>query len=196
VVSLNLLTVALVLLGMALPQAAPAPSASPSSQTTPQSPPVYNDDEGYAVLSALLAGDPARPTKGTTLIQATTSGWNCSKAEEATPPDFREALQNFAAVNKNGWTLQEKLTLDHPYKLLSAADLQGGITRYRQSHPGASGFTSVSAVGFNREKTAALVFMSYHCGPLCGEGELVAFRKTDGKWTKLPRSPAQCGWIS
>lgn len=194
--SLNLLTVAFVLLGMVLPQAAPAPSASPSPQNTPQTPPLYNDDEGYAVLSALLTGDPARPTKATTLIQATTSGWTCPKAAAAAPPDFREALQDFAAVNKNGWTLQEKLTLDHPYKLLSDADLQGGIIRYRQSHPGASGFTSVSAVGFNGDKTAALVFMSYHCGPLCGEGELVAFRKTNGKWTRLKRSPAQCGWIS
>ncbi|MEW6740645.1 MAG: hypothetical protein ACOYU2_08580 [Nitrospirota bacterium] len=45
------------------------------------------------------------------------------------------------------------------------------------------GRTSVSRVGFNKEKTKALVYVQHVAGPEMGVGHYVSLDKTGGKWT-------------
>jgi hypothetical protein len=45
-----------------------------------------------------------------------------------------------------------------------------------------SGRTYVSRVGFNRDKTQALVYVQHVAGPEMGIGHYVFLDKTDGKW--------------
>jgi hypothetical protein len=48
--------------------------------------------------------------------------------------------------------------------------------------PHVSGVLQLSRVGFNRQKTLALLYYSYHCGVLCGQSGWVALHKVEGKW--------------
>jgi hypothetical protein len=43
-------------------------------------------------------------------------------------------------------------------------------------------YAGVSRVGFNRARNQALVYGYYHCGGLCGEGEILLLEKIDGYW--------------
>ena len=44
----------------------------------------------------------------------------------------------------------------------------------------------MSAVGFNEDKTLAVVYSGSTCGGECGRWSLHLFEKIDGKWKSLP----------
>jgi hypothetical protein len=197
----HLTYISFALLTAIVPQAAPTsnkpspPSITQNVQPAEVQP--YDNDAGYAVLSVLLGGDPAKPSAASTAIYENTGSYSC-RSDNKSPDEFREALKDYTSANKTRWRLQKKLGLNHPYTLVSDQEVNnaGGLRQYGNAHPEIRGIISVSAVGFNADKTVALVFQSFHCGPLCGEGELVAFRKINGQWKRVPSSPIRCGWIS
>lgn len=41
---------------------------------------------------------------------------------------------------------------------------------------------SLSAIGYNRNRDVAVLVIESACGPLCGSGEVVALRKSKGRW--------------
>ena len=45
-----------------------------------------------------------------------------------------------------------------------------------------SGFFSFSRVGFNSDKTKAMMVFEYNYAPLCGSGDILVFEKIDGNW--------------
>lgn len=51
---------------------------------------------------------------------------------------------------------------------------------------------ALSAIGFNGERSKALVLASYQCGGLCGFGTYFFFERRDGKW--LPVVPKGASW--
>ncbi len=193
----ELIVAACALFSMLTPQTAPTKPSSITQTVKSSEVRLYVDEEGYAVLSALLAGDPAKPDTATIAIRENTGSYAC-QADNKTAKEFREALKDYTSANETPWRLQKKLILNHPYLFVSdeALNAAGGFLEYRKTHPDIHGIVSVSAVGFNANKTAAVVFQSFHCGSRCGSGQLVAFRKINGHWTKLESSPTGCGWIS
>jgi len=53
----------------------------------------------------------------------------------------------------------------------------------------------VSAVGFNRDRTRALVSLQYWCGGICGEAGYYFLVKKDGRWQADPNvSLIYCTW--
>ena len=44
----------------------------------------------------------------------------------------------------------------------------------------------MSAVGFNKETTLAVVYTGSSCGGLCGSWSFHLLEKTDGKWKEAP----------
>ena len=50
----------------------------------------------------------------------------------------------------------------------------------------------VSAVGFNLDKTVAIVAAESDCGPLCGSGGMSFLRKVDGAWHEFKPSGTIC----
>lgn len=48
--------------------------------------------------------------------------------------------------------------------------------------PGASGYITFSAVGFNREYDEAFLYAARNCGWLCGDGWYVLLKKTERGW--------------
>lgn len=49
-------------------------------------------------------------------------------------------------------------------------------------YPDAVVSVSLSAIGYNREGDAAVLVVEYGCGPLCGGGDIVALRRSSGRW--------------
>jgi hypothetical protein len=50
-----------------------------------------------------------------------------------------------------------------------------------------------SNIAFNRERSRALIYFDWHCGNLCGFGNMVLLKKTKGGWVV---EDYLGGWIS
>ncbi len=53
---------------------------------------------------------------------------------------------------------------------------------FLKKHPNSPGIVVVSRIGFNRERTEAIVYVGRACGSICGEGEYVRLMKLNGSW--------------
>jgi hypothetical protein len=58
----------------------------------------------------------------------------------------------------------------------------------------ATALFSMSEIGFDKERSHAVVSYHFWCGSLCGNGATFVFRKVDGEWKKTSRNCG--GWIS
>ena len=65
--------------------------------------------------------------------------------------------------------------------------------RFYRQFPGSTGLVSLSRIGFNDDHTEALVYVAHTCGSLCGSGEFVILKKTQGHWTIDRTDPI---WVS
>ena len=54
----------------------------------------------------------------------------------------------------------------------------------------------MSAVGFNVDKTLALVYVGHSCGGLCGGGSYHLLKKAGEKWVESPWKGVSCSWAS
>jgi len=156
--------------------------------------PSYEVDEAYRVYEAILPKEESYSfAKGTLVIQleidsigGTTRG--CLSDEAARK--FKAATADFTAVSSKGWTLRSKFQLDKPYELVPADTIHAyfkergptGWTDFYNEHPGSGGFITLSAVGFNKAKTLAVVHAESSCGGLCGSWRFHLLEKIDGKW--------------
>ena len=90
--------------------------------------------------------------------------------------------------------LERAFRIDLPYELASKDDLS------LQQNPDTGGLIEVSAVGFNGDKTVAVVYMGHHCGGLCGGGAIHVLLKSLGRWqpdSKIsPYGVVGCPWDS
>lgn len=101
-------------------------------------------------------------------------------------------IDDYAAKNNKNRTLERKFDLPQ-YSLVDV-----GRTSGRAGSPSpATVIFEVSGVGFNREKTRALVYVGHHCGSLCGGGRYHLLAKKDGTW-QVDREfrGMSCLWVS
>jgi hypothetical protein len=105
---------------------------------------------------------------------------------------YQPLIQDYVAKN------QRKLVLERKFDLPQYALVDFGRTSGRANPPGAASIVfEVSAVGFNRDRTRALVYVGHHCGSLCGGGRYHLLVKNDGKW-QVDREyrGMSCAWVS
>ena len=86
-----------------------------------------------------------------------------------------------------------------PYTLLSGAALNTLIAdstanTFAQFPNGK--ILSLSAVGFNEDKTRALVTVQYDCGVKCGGGSHLLREKDARRWVQPKANAPTCSWIS
>ena len=86
---------------------------------------------------------------------------------------YQPLIQDYAAKNKKRLLLERKFDLPR-YELV-------GWTSGELPSRGSVIF-QVSAVGFNRKGTRALVHVSHYCGTLCGGGRYHLLVKNHGQW--------------
>src|SRR4029079_8074673 len=62
---------------------------------------------------------------------------------------------------------------------------------FSEKYPRAWGIGFLSQVGFNSQKTEALIFFRHQCGGNCGSGETIYLKKLRGKWQIIERVSGQ-----
>jgi hypothetical protein len=105
---------------------------------------------------------------------------------------LRPAIKDYLGLNSRRWLLQPKLSFPQRYTLIPekelAAIFQEGTSgipsrnawkEFQQRYPTYQGWIEVSAVGFNSDKTIAIVYLGYHCGEQCEGGEFKALEKKE-----------------
>ena len=156
----------------------------------------YDIDEAYKVYSTILP-----KTGGSPLVIAdeTRTPEICLKPLDAQSEGvLRPAIDNFLELNALPWQLQKHFDINRHYELLADEELKttfrngmnglpsmGGWRTFYERHPDSDGWIELSAVGFNADKTIAVVYMGYYCGEGCRGGEFRALEKKDGKWRLL-----------
>jgi hypothetical protein len=108
-------------------------------------------------------------------------------------------IEDYAAKNKKKLALERKFDLPE-YALVGPAEIKPIQMRSRVADGfpfNASVIFHVSAVGFNRDATRALVYVGHDCGSLCGGGQYHLLVKKDGQW-QLDREyrGMSCAWGS
>lgn len=179
---------------------------SPDNPVSPSLP--DQDVEAYEVYSAILTAElPPEATWGTNLvIQVETGGWNtCLEPDSLWEATMRPAIVDYVQKNPAPWLRHGRFQIARPYQLVPSDTLEsifkrggiiGGWETFYRLYPGSSGYLTLSAVGFNPEKTVAVVYMGHFCGPLCGSGWFRILEKKDGGWSPLPWRGRDCAWIS
>jgi len=172
----------------------------------------YDDPEAYAVFSSILEKEwPVRAAKARRLvIQAETTDYpdfgfeRCLAPAKGEEQIYEPVIAAYREVNKKTWLLQRKFSAQVPYELVPKAWIaeifaKKGIEGWKDfysKYPDSGGSISMSAVGFNKDKTLAIVYMGHSCGGLCGGGAYHILRKTDGKWSEVDWKGLSCSWAS
>lgn len=174
------------------------------NSTTGKAPP-YEDQEAYEVYSAILPLEwPLRDAHAKRLIiQNETNGYEmCLRPEKEWQEKIGPAISDYVRANAKPSLLQPRIKVGVPYRLIIADELRStihtsGWEGFYQRYPDSGGWMELSAVGFNVNKTVAVVYMGHHCGPLCGGGGFhVLEKRKDGKWVALDWKGSSCAWAS
>jgi hypothetical protein len=166
--------------------------------------PPYEDQEAYEVYSALIPLErPLRNARAKRLIiQNETKGYEmCLRPEKEWEEKIGPAISDYVRSNAKPSLLQQRIKIGVPYRLIMADELKSAIQTagwegFYQRYPDSGGWIELSAVGFNVDKTVAVVYMGHHCGPLCGSGGFHVLEKKDGKWVALGWEGSGCAWAS
>jgi hypothetical protein len=161
----------------------------------PKTPSGDLESEEQAVYSIVLA---APPGKILVLSDTTQSGFDyLGNTRESTkyirnsmPTLSGETLESYLKRNDQSYPLPADMDLGREYRLINdeekngifGSDAYDGWDEFYRRYPDASGSTTVSKVGFNRNLSEALVYVGSQSAPLAGTGNLIRLEKKDGVW--------------
>ncbi|MEP6914262.1 MAG: hypothetical protein ABJC89_01395 [Acidobacteriota bacterium] len=201
---MGLLTGALALT-MLVEQARPS-ARGPESPLKP-----IDDPEAYAVYASVLAGDsPAHAASARRLVflKETSTNQSCMPSGKPLEGEWRPVVDNFKSENAQVRAIRPGFSLGLPYVVVPTEEIQAlfrapqdaatlGWSGFYQQYPDSGGYISVSAVGFDRPKTRAMVYMANACGGLCGGGTHHLLEKVNNAWREatLP-GLSSCMWVS
>jgi hypothetical protein len=164
----------------------------------------YTDADAYEVYSTIIPSEwPLLVAHSKTLvITSSTKGYKmCLSPEQESAEIIGPAISDYVRLNEKTWLLQQKFSLERPYRMLSSDESkaifkEGGWEDFYRQYPDSGGMIELSAVGFNTDKTVAVVYMGHSCGMLCGGGGFHVLQKKDGKWIPLKWRGLSCAWAS
>jgi hypothetical protein len=159
----------------------------------------YDVKEAYEVYAAILPDDWTwRVAHSTTLaiLSETVAYKMCLDPDKESQSLLRSAIDDYITLNKKKWALQRQFEIEKPYELIAPEETWTSWETFGKRHKGSNGWIELSAVGFNADKTIAIVYSGHHCGWLCGGGGFALLQKTDGKWQPLKWKGNACAWMS
>ena len=164
----------------------------------------YDEPDAYEVYASILPLEwPLRVAnaKQLVILSETRSYQMCLKPDSESQARVGPAISNYVKLNEKTWLLQPRLSFETPYQFLEAGKIealtkQGRWDEYYRQYPDSGGVIEVSAVGFNPDKTIAVVYMGHSCGMLCGGGTFHVLEKIDGKWRPIEWKGSSCAWAS
>jgi hypothetical protein len=157
-----------------------SPASDAQSQARKIQPLPYRDTDGYQVLSSIIEGRTEKLKNGSvSIFHQTVPGDALGeiRAECASrfPREFQSAVEDFDKKAKTTLLLQQKFSIHKEYKFV---ETMVGVQ---------TGIYSVSAVGFDENKTRAIVLVQYLVRPpgsviLGGDKMLYLLRRTETGW--------------
>jgi len=165
---------------------------------------VYDDAEGYAVLSMLLGSASQETHAAAIRINMVTHVESVSGAHSLedcmkVPEDFREAASDYERRASTALVLRKKFALRTPYDLAGETRITGsGLKNPSSTDKGisektASGTFYLSPVGFDANHIHAIAYENYLCGNLCGWGAYHLLVKNAGRWEEA-KDVNGCTW--
>ena len=172
------------------------------------------DPDAYAVYSVVFTPEPGeKPAKPRRLIiRAETSDYprfssepdGCLEPDSENEARLRPLIDSYRKANKIRSVLQQKFNFPFEYELVPSETIDGffkskgpgGWAGFYKRFPNSGGYVEMSAVGFNSDKTLALMYAGHSCGGLCGGGAYHFFKKVDGKWKEFNWPGISCTWVS
>jgi len=144
-----------------------------------QSPTSSEESDSYAIYSMLLRTEVGPEWKVT--------AWTITQ-ETQTFPGFTHNIRTCLSVSKEQESAYSPLIADYLGKNQSkhALERKFDLPAYTLAASGqslnASVVFEVSGVGFNKDRSRALVYVGHHCGSLCGGGRYHLLVKQNDKW--------------
>lgn len=172
-----------------------------------------DDPDAYAVYGTLLPSEWQKHARAKTLLfrEETARDLPCEPAGKPLDTNWKPVLDNFRTVNAHVMKVRTGFPIGLPYEVVPEVEFkalfqgQGGIeaidtgwTIFSERYPDSGdSLVVVSAVGFDREKRRALVYMAHYCGSLCGGGAHHFLEKVDGAWREVKvEGLKSCIWVS
>ena len=149
----------------------------------------YLEPDAYQIYSLLLPQEESFGfTKGTLVIQKETVA-SAAAADACLSPEvarrFKYAISNYERDRTKKWLLQRQFNIEKPYEIVDSKTIAREEAS-DQPRPKSGGHIFMSPVGFNREKTLAIVYTGSICGGLCGSAKFHLFQKVHGHWREAP----------
>jgi hypothetical protein len=168
------------------------------------------DPEAYAVYASLLPADGGRAPQARRLVIQQETGANpqCMPSGPPMETTWRAVVENYRTENAAVRTIRPRLPLASPYVVVPSAEIDAlflvvpgnpelGWSGFYKRYPDSDGFFVLSAVGFDRPKTRAMVYLAHACGALCGGGTHHLLEKRDGRWREADvPGLTTCSWVS
>jgi hypothetical protein len=161
----------------------------------PSPPQPYEEPDAYQIYRLLLPQEESYGfAKGTLIIQEETVSERAASPPCVTPDAaarFKDAIADYHHLNKESRLLQRQFRIEKDYEVVNSETIRtlfkdGGWNGFYKRYPYAGGYVIMSAVGFNREKTRAIVYTGSSCGGLCGSWRFHLLEKIDGHWKEVP----------
>ena len=164
------------------------------------------DDEEYAVYAVLLQslyGNGAKLLVLDNFVSGCVAVGNNAEGEKAwqqslnglpakLPKLSPKTIADFKSKAQQCRNVEAKFTLPTKYLLISKQerkqifakpDTKQAWASFYQKYAGASGYINLSNIGFNEDRTQALVDTYRKCGANCGAEKMVLLTKVNGKWS-------------
>jgi hypothetical protein len=183
-----------------------------SSTNNALEPQPYLDSDGYEIYAARLPQEWAWKddhAKQLVIQQETTvfpnlgTGEACLPGGDDFPESWKEVLTDYKKQNETTRILARGFVIDKPYNLIPKQEFDDlfkkdgpGWAGFYSRYPDSGGIIHLSAVGFNKERTKAMLYIGHSCGWLCGGGGYVFVHKKDGKWVGAIVKGTGCAWES
>ena len=151
----------------------------------------YQNADAYDVYEALLSTDAASATSPLVISAETKPSGMCLEPEGEWKRTLMHAIADYNKQNAKTYRLQPTFRMKRRYELLTKEEIYA-----RFKHPGDGSWVELSAVGFNRKRTIAVLWVSYGCPGLCGFGTFRVLHKKNGKWQPLEWKGTSCAIAS
>ena len=159
------------------------------------------DREAHRIYTTVVPNLWARQSKDPIVLQRETEDapriFSCQSFVPHQDPEWVEIRKRFWDENARRRLLPPDMPIGQPYRLISLQDIEADDARLALKYPGIYNerpeslqYAAVSAVGFNANKTKAMVYVR-----LRSNGELLGLERRDGKWTTAANSRV-CAWIA
>ena len=138
-------------------------------------------EDSYAIYSLLLRreGPEQINASARAIVSQTQRGRlpMCIRPAKDQESVYIPLAEEFERRNRIQYTLESRFDLPL-YTLIP----RGTISTFLESHPRSVVVLEVSAIGYNEDRSRALVYVGHYCGPLCGGGTYHLLAKKDGLW--------------